>query len=202
MEPRGVADDVDFVDARVLPLAVRLVVVVVREAPAVVDGLGMRELAVLDATVDFAGLAREVVVFGVGTRLVVVVVRLVVVFVVVGVPEASGLPSLLCTDVCVFLTFEVVVVGLLVLGEARPSLLPAFFNSPALPPLRLEPDFLRGPKAGGARPSLRSAPDPSRDIPGRFVRNVPRVCPDISGEGPKLRISKFVRPSAKDEKKD
>ena len=98
VEPREVADDVDFVDDRVPPLAVRVVVVVVREAPAV-DALGMRELAVLDATVDFAGLARDVVDFGVGTRLVLVVVRLVGVFVVVDVPEASGLPSSLCTDV-------------------------------------------------------------------------------------------------------
>jgi hypothetical protein len=64
-------------------------------------------------------------------------------------------------------------VGVEDLDEARPSLLPAFFSPPAFSPLRLEPDFLRGPKAGGARPSLRSGPDPSRDIPGRLVRNVP-----------------------------
>lgn len=98
-EPRGVADDDDLVDDRVPPLAVRVVVVVVREAPAVVAALDIRELAVLDAMVDFAGLARDVVDFGVGTRLVLVVVRLVGVFVVVDVPEASCLPSSLCTDV-------------------------------------------------------------------------------------------------------
>jgi hypothetical protein len=99
VELRGVADDVDFVGVRVAPLPVRVVVVVVREAPPVVDGLGIREVVVLDATVDFAGLARDVVDFGVGTRLVLVVVRLVLVFVGVDVPEASGLPSSLCTDV-------------------------------------------------------------------------------------------------------
>lgn len=85
---------------------------------------------------------------------------------------------------------------------ARPSLLPAFFNSPALPPLRLDPDFLRGPRGGGERLSLRSAPDPSRDNPGRFERNVPILCADRSGDAPRLRISKFVRPSAKNETTD
>lgn len=85
--------------------------------------------------------------------------------------------------------------GVVALGEARPSLLPAFLSSPALSPLRLDPDFLRGPNAGGARPSLRSAPDPSRDIPGRLLRNVPMACADMSGEAARLRMSKLVRPS-------
>ena len=89
--------------------------------------------------------------------------------------------------------------GVVALGEARPSLLPAFLSSPALSPLRLDPDFLRGPNAGGARPSLRSAPDPSRDIPGRLLRNVPMACADMSGEAARLRMSKLVRPSARKE---
>ena len=96
---REVVDVVDFVLVRVPPLPVRVVVVVVRVAPPVVDELGVREVVVLDATVDFAVLGRDVVDFGVGTRLVVVVVRFVVVLVGVDVPEASALPSSLCTDV-------------------------------------------------------------------------------------------------------
>lgn len=186
----GVADDVDFVVVRVVPLPVRVVVVVVREPPPVVDGLGIREVdeVALDATVDLAVLARDVAIFGVGTRLVLVVVRLVVVFVVVDVPEAPGLPSSVWT-VVVFLVFEVGVAGL---GDARPSRLPAFFKSP----LRLDPDFLRGPKAGGDRLSLSSAPEPSRDIPGLLIRNAPTAFPERSGDTPTWWMSKFVRPSA------
>ena len=188
VEARGVADVVDFVGVFVPPLLVRVVVVVVREAPPVVD--------VFEAAVDFAGVVREVVDFGAGTRLALVGVRLVVVLAVAEAPEVSGLLSSQWTDVWLpaFLTLDV---GVEDLGEARPSLLPALLSAAVFSPLRLVPDFLRAPKEGE---SLRSAPDPSRDIPGRLVRKLPMECDESSGEAPSLWMSKLVRPSAKAEK--
>lgn len=69
--------------------------------PVVVVGLLTREVVARGVTVDFAapGLVRDL---AVGTRLVVVDVRLlkvVLLLVCVDWPEASGLPSSLCTDV-------------------------------------------------------------------------------------------------------
>lgn len=99
MDPR-VVDEllvVFVLVAREPPLVDRDVVVVVRDVPpAVVDGLGIREEAVLEVTVDLAapGDAREALVLPVAGRLVVVVVRLVtLVRLLVEWPDASDLPS-------------------------------------------------------------------------------------------------------------
>lgn len=71
------------------------------------------------------------------------------------------------------------------LGEAKPSLLLAFLSSPDFSAFKFVPDFLRGPKLVEEVPSLRSAPDPSRDSPGRLVRSSCMEWVDISGDTPR-----------------
>ena len=76
-----------------------------------------------------AELVRDVVVFGVCTRLVLVVVRLVVVVLVGVCPEASGaavLSSEPCAEELLFLARGVAVPDLG--GDNKPSRLPAFFR--------------------------------------------------------------------------